>query len=159
MGQRGNGNDGGWWVCVVTGVVVTIGAVVLLEPWFRLSSSTAIGWGAFAAASFPSRRRADVRNPALWVLSAAMMLVFVGLALLLGAAGIGNFDGRTDSVVPGAVLGGVLFAAGALGLLVLRVRQRRKAVTDEVERHRAEHAAPTTTGASTTTGAAADDLS
>jgi hypothetical protein len=156
MGQRGNGT-GGWWVWVITGVVITIGAVALLEHWFRVSSSAAIGWGTFAAASFHSRRRVDVRSPALWGMSAVMVFLLIGLTLLLGAAGLSN-DDRTDSVVPGAVLGGALFAAGALGLLVLRVLQRRKAVTDEVERHRAEHAAPTTTGASTT-GAAADDLS
>jgi hypothetical protein len=159
MGQRGNG-AGGWWLWVITGVVVTIGAVMLLEPWFRVSSSAALGWGAFAAASFDNRRRADVRSPALWGMSAVVVLLLVGLTLLLGAAGLGNDEGRTDSVVPGAVLGGVLFAAGALGLLVLRVLQRRKAVSDEVERHRAEHTAPTTTTTTTTTtGAAADDLS
>ena len=145
MGQRGSGT-GGWWLWLVTGVVVTIGAVVLLEPWFRVSSWVAAGWGSLAVTAFQGRRRVDVRRPVAWVLCAAMVLFFVGAALLLGAAGLSDDDDRTDSVVPGAVLGAVMVAADAIALLVLRALHRRKAVTDEVERHRAEEAAlPTTT--------------
>ncbi|WIB36474.1 hypothetical protein [Curtobacterium sp. MCJR17_043] len=69
-------------------------------------------------------------------------MLAVGLALLLGAVGLGSDDERTDSPVPGAVLGGVLVAAGALGFLLFWLRQRRTAVDAEVERYRAAERTP-----------------
>jgi hypothetical protein len=97
-----------------------------------------------AAVSFPDRRQIDLRRPLFWCLSASMVLLGVGLSLLLGAVGLSNDDDRTDSAVPGAVLGGALFAVGAVGLLVAAVRQRRRAADAEVERVRDEQT-PTAT--------------
>ncbi|MBF4582947.1 hypothetical protein ITJ54_09735 [Curtobacterium sp. VKM Ac-2865] len=142
MRERQTGTRG-WWLWAVGGAVVCIAAVVLLEPWFRVTSTASIGWAVFAAVSFTDRRRIDVRRPVFWWLSASMVLLGVGLSLVLGAVGLSN-DDRTDSVVPGAVLGGVMMVLGALGLLVAAIRHRRRAVDAEVERVRDEQT-PTAT--------------
>jgi hypothetical protein len=142
MTERQTGTRG-WWLWAVGGAVVCIGAGALLEPWFRVTSSTAISWAVFAGTSFPNRRRIDLRQPRLWWVSASMVVLFVGLSLLLGAVGLSN-DDRTDSVIAGAVLGGVLMVLGAVGLLVVRFRQRRRAVDAEVERFREEQSASAT---------------
>ncbi|WP_267424383.1 MULTISPECIES: hypothetical protein [unclassified Curtobacterium] len=134
----------GWWLWAVGGAVVCIGAGALLEPWFRATSSTAIGWAMFAGTSFPDRRRIDLRQPTLWWVSASMVVLLVGLSLVLGAVGLSNDDDRTDSVVPGAVLGGVLMVLAAVGLFVVRFLRRRRAVDAEVERARDEQSPSTT---------------
>lgn len=143
MTERQTGTRG-WWIWAVGGFVLCLGVVLLLEPWFRVTTSASMVWGVSAAVSFPDRRHIDLRRPLFWYLSASMVLLGVGLSLLLGAVGLSNDDDRTDSVVPGAVLGGALFAVGALGLLVVVVRQRRRAVDAEVERVRDEQT-PTAT--------------
>jgi len=135
MTERQTGTRG-WWLWIVGGAVVCIGVVLLLEPWFRVTTSSAIGWGVFAGTTFRERRGIDLRLPPLWWLSAAMVLLLVGLSLVLGAVGLSNDDDRTDSVVPGAVVGGVMLVLGAVGLLVVRFRQRRRDVGAEVERFR-----------------------
>ena len=135
MTERQTGTRG-WWLWAVGGVVVCIGALLLLEPWFRVTTSSAIGWGVFAGMTFRNRRGIDLRQPPLWWLSGAMVLLLVGLSLVLGAVGLSNDDDRTDSVVPGAVVGGVMLVLGAVGLLVVRFRQRRRDVDAEVERFR-----------------------
>jgi hypothetical protein len=134
----------GWWLWAVGGFVLCLGVVLLLEPWFRVTTSASMVWGVSAAVSFPDRRQIDLRRPLFWWLSASMVLLGVGLSLLLGAVGLSNDDDRTDSVVPGAVLGGAMFAVGALGLLVAAVRHRRRAVDAEVERFR-DGQSPSTT--------------
>ena len=143
MTERQTGTRG-WWLWIVGGAVVCIGVVLLLEPWFRVTTSPGIGWGVFAGTTFRERRGIDFRHPPLWWLSVAMVLLLVGLSLVLGAVGLSNDDDRTDSVVPGAVLGGALFAFGALGHLVAVVRHRRRAVDAEVERVRDEQSPSTT---------------
>jgi drug/metabolite transporter (DMT)-like permease len=143
MTERQTGTRG-WWLWIIGGAVVCIGVVLLLEPWFRVTTSPAIGWGVFAGTTFRNRRGIDLRQRPLWWLSAAMVLLLVGLALVLGAVGLSNDDDRTDSVVPGAVLGGVMLVLGAVGLLLVRFLQRRRAVDAEVERFRDEQSASTT---------------
>ena len=135
MTQRGS--TWGFWLWAISGVVVSIAAGVLLGSWFRIAASVTIGWGVFAVAAFPTRARWDVRQPWLWGFSAAMLVMLVGVSLLLGAAGLSN-DERTDSPLPGAVLGGVLTAVGTLALLLGRAHRRSRAVDAEIERHRAE---------------------
>ncbi|PYY36692.1 hypothetical protein DEJ16_02970 [Curtobacterium sp. MCJR17_055] len=136
------GSAWGFWLWVVGGIVVCIAAVVLLGAWFRIAPAATAGWAVFAVNSFPQRQRLDPRSPRLWSVSAIGLLLAVGLALLLGAVGLGSDDERTDSPVPGAVLGGVLVAAGALGFLLFWLRQRRTAVDAEVERYRAAERTP-----------------
>jgi hypothetical protein len=143
MTERQTGTAG-WWLWAVGGAVVSIGALALLEPWFRVVAGGVVGWAVFAGMSFPDRRRIELRKPTLWWVSASMVVLLVGLSLLLGAVGLSNDNVRTDSVVPGAVLGGVLFVLGGAGLLVARSRQRRRAVDAEVERFRDEQSAATT---------------
>ena len=135
MTQRGS--TWGFWLWAISGVVVSIAAGVLLGSWFRIAASVTIGWGVFAVAAFPTRARLDVWQPWLWGFSAAMLVMLVGVSLLLGAAGLSN-DERTDSPLPGAVLGGVLTAVGTLALLLGRAHRRSRAVDAEIERHRAE---------------------
>ncbi|PZF67091.1 hypothetical protein DEJ33_07520 [Curtobacterium sp. MCPF17_047] len=135
MTQRGS--TWGFWLWAISGVVVSIAAGVLLGAWFRIAAAVTIGWGVFAVTAFPTRARLDVRQPWLWGFSAAMLVLLIGVSLLLGAVGLSN-DERTDSPLPGAVLGGVLTAAGALSLLLGRAWRRRRAVDAEVERHRTE---------------------
>ena len=134
----------GWWIWAVGGFVLCLGVVLLLEPWFRVTTSASMVWGVSAATTFPDRRTVDMRHPVFWWLSASMVLLGVGLSLLLGAVGLSQDDDRTDSVVPGAVLGGALFAFGALGHLVAVVRHRRRAVDAELERVRDEQSPSTT---------------
>lgn len=143
MTERQTGTRG-WWLWIVGGAVVCIGVVLLLEPWFRVTTSPGIGWGVFAGTTFRERRGIDFRHPPLWWLSAAMVLLLVGLSLVLGAVGLSNDDDRTDSVIPGAVLGGVLMVLGAVGLLIVRFHGRRRAVEAEVERFRDEQSTSTT---------------
>jgi amino acid transporter len=140
MTERGSAR--GFWLWVAGGVVVCIGAVVLLGTWFRIAPAVSAGWVVFAMNSFPQRQRLDLRSPRLWGVSAVGLLLAIGLALLLGAIGLSSDDERTDSPVPGAVLGGVLVAAGALGLFLAWRRQRRAAVDAEVEQYRAEERTP-----------------
>ena len=119
-------------------------AVVVLETWFRVTSNTLVsGWVVFAVMTYQDRRRFRLRYPLLWWVSASMVLLLVGVSLLLGAAGIGN-DDRTDSVVPGAVLGGVLFVVGGAGFVVAALWRRRRAVDAELERVRDEQSPSTT---------------
>jgi hypothetical protein len=139
MTERGSAR--GFWLWVGGGVVVCIGTVVLLDQWFRLASGAVAGWGVFAMGSLQQRRRLDLRSSGIWASSVGMLLLVVGLSLLLGAVGLSS-DERTDSPVPGAVLGGVLVAAGALGLFLAWRRQRRVAVDAEVERYRAAERTP-----------------
>ena len=140
MTERGSAQ--GFWLWVVGGTVVCIAAVVLLGTWFRIAPAATAGWVVFVVNSFPQRQRLDLRSPRLWGVSAVGLSLAVGLALLLGAVGLSSDDERTDSPVPGAVLGGALFAAGALGLFLAWRRQRRAAVDAEVERYRAAERTP-----------------
>ena len=139
MTERQTGTRG-WWLWAVGGFVLCFGAVLLLQPWFRVTTSASMVWGVSAAVSFPDRRQIDLRRPVFWGVSAAMVLLGVGLSLVLGAVGLSQDDDRTDSVVAGAVLGGAMVAVGALGLLVVVLRQRKRAVEAEVERFREEQA-------------------
>jgi uncharacterized membrane protein YedE/YeeE len=142
MTERGSAR--GFWLWAIGGIVVCIGAVVVLGTWFRIAPAATAGWVVFVVNSFPQQERPDLRSPRLWGVSAVGLSGAVGLSLLLGAVGLSSDDERTDSPLPGVVLGGVLVAASALGLLMVWRRQRRAAVDAEVERYRAAERTPDT---------------
>jgi hypothetical protein len=141
-----------WWLGAAAGAVVTVGVLTALSSWLPATPIVALGWLGFAlpgpavSTRWPAWR-ADA-PVGLALLSAAL----IGLGLALGAFWFP--EGPRGTAPVSLVLGTVLFLAASALSVVRAKRFSRREVDAEVERHRAEHAAPTTT----TTGAAADDL-
>lgn len=125
------------WVWWGAGLAVTIVVLAVLSHVLPVAMAVVAGWaaGGVVTAQRPSGRPAP-SGPVLAVAPSAQVLLFVGLGLLLGAAGLAIGDDHGDARGAAATLGAVLSVTGAVTLLVLLVRARSRAVDAEVERHR-----------------------
>ncbi|MBF4589288.1 hypothetical protein [Curtobacterium sp. VKM Ac-1395] len=121
-----------WWSWLVGILIVCIVVLALLSQVFPVAMAVIAGFGASAVGS---KRGTELAwsGRALWVSMALQAAVFIGLALLLGAAGLGVED-HPNNAGTGALLGGGLVVGAALVVLVMVLRVRRRAVDREVER-------------------------
>jgi hypothetical protein len=118
-----------WWVPWLAGFLASGTALVVLSTVFPVAVAVLAGYGSSFGAAWQGRGRERPRaTRGHWVAAGFSVLMFTGLGLLLGAAGLSVDDGQRGNAVPGAVLGGALLAVGGGVLLAmaLTVRRRRR---------------------------------
>jgi hypothetical protein len=133
--HRGSG-AAGWWLLWGGSLLLGIVAIALLSAVFPVAQGTAGGWAASAFAMRRGRGQVGGRS-ASWLFPLLQTPMFIGLALLLGAAGLTS-DDHPGAAASGAVLGAVLLVLGAGSIVVAQLRRRRREIDAEVERYRRE---------------------
>ena len=115
-----------WWVPWLVGLLVSGTALAVLGMAFPVAIAVVAGYGSTLGAAWQGRGRTRARaTRGHWVAAGFSVFLFVGLGLLLGAAGLSIDDGRQGGEVPGAAVGGVLFAVGGGALLAMALAVRR----------------------------------
>ncbi|WP_420365436.1 hypothetical protein AAEP80_18255 [Curtobacterium sp. L3-7] len=117
-----------WWVPWLVGFVASMAALIALSEVFPVAMAVLAGYGSSVGAAWRGRGQTAGRaTRGHWVAAGCSVALFVGIGLLLGAAGLSFSDDQRGNAAAGAVVGGVLLAVsgGALLAMILAVRRRR----------------------------------
>lgn len=116
-----------WWVPWAVSFLVSATALVALTTVFPVATAALAGFGSMVGAAWRGRGRVRDRATAgHWAAGGLAALLFIGIALLLGAAGLSIDDDHRDNALPGAVVGGILLVAGSVAFLWMFLAVRRR---------------------------------
>ncbi|KQO62708.1 hypothetical protein [Curtobacterium sp. Leaf261] len=125
-----------WWVPWLAGFLASGASVVALSTVFPIAVAVLAGYGSAFGAAWQGRGRERPRvTRGHWAAAGFSVLMFTGLGLLLGAAGLSSNDGQRENAALGAVVGGLLLAVsgGAVLAMAIAVRRRRRRPTRSEE--------------------------
>jgi len=116
-----------WWVPWLVAFLVSGTTLVALSTAFPVATAVIAGYGSTFGAAWQGRARASARaTRGHWAAAGFSVLLFAGLGLLLGSAGLSIDDGQRGNAVPGAAIGGALLVVGGGVLLPMAVAVRRR---------------------------------